>query len=74
MSNRKIVGDLTDQQEALIPEYREKWRSIENQVENIDQNKAIEIIKAAYSISSYSEPEILWYSNPFAAIQEIYSY
>ncbi|MDX2232366.1 MAG: hypothetical protein NW220_22225 [Leptolyngbyaceae cyanobacterium bins.349] len=70
MSNRKIIAELTDQQEALIPEYREKWRSIENQVESINRAKAIETIKAAYSISSYSEPEILWYDNPFIAIQE----
>ena len=65
MSNRKIIAELTDQQEALILEYREKWRSIENQVESIDRVQAIETIKAAYSISSCSEPEILWYDNPF---------
>jgi hypothetical protein len=71
MSDRKIVGELTDQQEALIPEYREKWRLIENQIESINRPKTIEAINAAYSSSSYSEPEILWYDDPFIAIQEL---
>jgi hypothetical protein len=71
MSSRKIVIDLTDEQEALIPEYRAKWRSIENKIESLDRTKAIETINAAYSTSSYSEPEILWYDNPLMAIQEV---
>lgn len=70
MANCKIVSELTDEQEALIPEYRAKWRLIENQIEGIDRTKAIETINSAYFISSYSEPEILWYDNPFIAIQE----
>lgn len=70
MSNRKIVAELTDEQEALIPGYREKWRLIQNQIESIDRVRITEIINAAYSISGYSEPEILLYDNPFAAIQK----
>jgi hypothetical protein len=71
MSNREIVIELTDEQEALIPECRAKWRLIENKIESIDRTKAIETINTAYSISSYSEPEILWYDNPLTAIQEV---
>lgn len=71
MSNRKIVAALTAEQEALIPEYREKWRSIQNQVENIDRAKVIETINAGYSISGHAEPKILLYDNPLIAIQEV---
>ena len=71
MPNHEIVAELTDEQEALIPEYREKWRSIENQVESVDRAKVVDTINAAYSISGYSEPEILLYGNPLIAIQQI---
>jgi hypothetical protein len=71
MSTRKIVSELTDEQEALIPEYREKWRSIQNSVESVDRTKVVEAINSAYSISDYPEPEILLYDNPLIAIQEV---
>lgn len=71
MSTRKIVSELTDEQEALIPKYREKWRSIQNSVKSIDRTKVVEAINAAYSVSGYSGPEILLYDNPLIAIQEV---
>lgn len=71
MSSRKIVAELTDEQEALISEYREKWRSIQNRVEGIDRNNVTDTVNAAYTISDYPEPEILFYDSLLAAIQGV---
>lgn len=71
MPSHKLVTELTDEQEALISEYREKWRSIQNRVDSIDRIKVTETINAAYLISGFPEPEILFYGNPLAAIQEV---
>lgn len=73
MPSRKIITELTDEQEALIPKYREKWRSIQNSVESIDRAKCLQTINATYSISGYSAPEVLFYENPLIAIQEVTS-
>jgi hypothetical protein len=71
MPSRKIIDDLTAEQEALLPAYREKWRSICVSTEPIDRQKVAEVVKAAYLASDYPEPEILFYSSPLAAIQQV---
>ncbi|MBD1905662.1 hypothetical protein NDI37_26150 [Funiculus sociatus GB2-A5] len=71
MVSRKIVVNLTDEQEALIPTYREKWRSIQNLVDLTERDQVTEAITAAYLISDYPKPKILFYNNPLAAIQEV---
>lgn len=70
MSTQKVITELSNEQEAWIPTYREKWRLIENQTESVDCGKTTEAINAAYLISGYSEPDILLYGNPFTAIKE----
>lgn len=55
----------------MIPEYREKWRFIENSIELISRDNIIEVINAAYFNTGYPEPEILFYNNPLIAIQKV---
>ncbi len=68
---RRIISKISDEQEVMLPSYREKWRSLSISTESIDEEKVRSVIKAAYLISDFSEPEILFYESPFAAIQEI---
>ncbi len=66
-----IITKLTEEQKAMIPIYRDKWRAIEMSTESIDREKAAAVIKAAYVASDYSEPEIVFYSNPLTAIEQV---
>lgn len=66
MSKDKIITQLTSEQEALIPVYREKWRKIALSTERIDRQKAAEAVKAAYTLINLPEPEILFYDSPYA--------
>ena len=71
MSQIKIEK-LTLEQEALIPVYRLKWRSIALSTEPIDRQKAAEAIKAAYAADgSFFEPEILFEDSPNAALKTL---
>ncbi|GJD15321.1 hypothetical protein RIVM261_002770 [Rivularia sp. IAM M-261] len=56
MPNHKIITKLTDEQEALIYKYREKWLFIHNLLELISPDKIIEVINAAYLNTGYPEP------------------
>ncbi|MDZ8064167.1 MAG: hypothetical protein RMY64_00800 [Nostoc sp. DedQUE08] len=68
---KRIITELSDEQEAMLPIYREKWRSIQISTESIEQEKVAAIIKTAYAVSDYPEPEILFYSSPMTAIEKI---
>lgn len=68
---RPIIASLTEEQEAMLPIYREKWRPIAISTEPIDRAKVAAVIKAAYLVCDYPEPEIIFYSSPFRAIQDI---
>ncbi|AUT03669.1 hypothetical protein CLI64_26570 [Nostoc sp. CENA543] len=68
---KRIIAELNEEQEAMIAIYRDKWRKVAISTETIDYEKVVAIIKAAYVVSDYPEPEILFYSNPLLAIQEI---
>jgi hypothetical protein len=63
------IEQLTSEQEALIPVYREKWRSLRLSRKPTNRQAATEAIKAAYELLSLSEPEILFFSNPDTAIK-----
>ncbi len=66
MSQTKIEN-LTFEQEALIPVYREKWRNIALSTKPIDRQKAADAIKVVYQLIGYQEPEIIFCDSPFAA-------
>ncbi|WP_335075181.1 hypothetical protein [Nostoc sp.] len=68
---KRIITELSDEQEAMLPIYREKWRSIQISTESIKQEKVAAVIKTAYTVSDYPEPEILFYSSPMTAIKKI---
>ncbi|MEH1936579.1 MAG: hypothetical protein V7L14_23335 [Nostoc sp.] len=68
---KRIITELSDEQEAMLPIYRDKWRSIQISAESIKQEKVAAVIKAAYAVSDYPEPEILFYSSPMTAIEKI---
>lgn len=68
---KRIVTELTDEQKAMLATYREKWKAISVEVEPINREKVAAVIKAAYAVSKFPEPEIVFFSNPFAAIKGI---
>lgn len=68
---KRIVSELTEEQEAALAFYQDKWRSVALLTEPIDPEKVVAVIKAAYAASDFPEPEILFYSNPLIAIQQI---
>ncbi|MBD2486850.1 hypothetical protein H6G77_04645 [Aulosira sp. FACHB-615] len=66
-----MITELTEEQEAMIAIYRDKWRRIATSTEAINHEKVAAVINAAYAVSNYPEPEILFYSNPLIAIQKV---
>jgi hypothetical protein len=71
MPKKSAITILTSEQELLIPVYREKWLPIAYSTAPLDRDREIAAINAAYRLSSYPEPEILFYNNPLQAIQSI---
>lgn len=47
---KRIIDDLREEQEAMIPIYRDKWRSLSLLTEASDREKAATAIKAAYEV------------------------
>jgi hypothetical protein len=47
--SKNLITELTPEQEALIPVYREKWRAIALSTDPIDRQKATEAVKLAYA-------------------------
>lgn len=70
---KPVINEISQVQEAMLPSYREKWRSFAISTESIDEEKVTSVIKAAYSASDFREPEILFYESPFAAIEGIFA-
>ena len=67
MMQPKII-QLTPEQEALIPVYREKWLKIALSTERIDREKAAEVIKDLYASLNREEPKIIFYESPYSAL------
>lgn len=64
MANDKI-DKLTPAQEALIPEYLEKYRGIGLSTTPTNRPLAEEYIKRAYAYLKMAPPTITWCDNPF---------
>ncbi|MBD2184248.1 hypothetical protein H6S82_14000 [Planktothrix sp. FACHB-1355] len=64
-----MIEKLTPEQEAQIPLYREKWRSIALSTEPIDRQKAAEAVKLTYEVIDEEEPEIIFAQSPYAALE-----
>ncbi len=67
-----MIEELTPQQKALIPVYREKWRKIALSTEPIDREKAAQSVKFAYAALGYKEPQIIICDSPHAAFDRIF--
>lgn len=50
---KRIISELSPEQEAMLPSYRDKWRSLSILTEPIDREKVTVVIKAAYAAISY---------------------
>lgn len=62
------IERLTPEQEALLPEYREKWRKIALSKEPIDRQQATEAIKAAYAAIGKPEPDVVLFCDSPQAV------
>lgn len=69
----QMISRLTEEQDEVLPIYREKWRSIATMTEPIDREKVASAIKATYAEINYPEPEILFYTNPISAIERLFA-
>ncbi|WP_017721028.1 DUF6745 domain-containing protein [Kamptonema formosum] len=65
------MENLTAEQEALIPAYREKWRALALSTEPVNRQQASEAVKFAYSASGLKEPQILFFDSPYAALNTV---
>lgn len=68
---KRIITELSIEQEAILVSYLEKWKTIATLTQPIDREKVAESIRAAYVASNYPEPEIVFSCNPCTAIEEI---
>ena len=73
MSENKIITELTPEQEALIPVYRDKWLKIALSTERVDEDKATEAIKAGYNMFNIKVPKIVFLDSPYLAFKKILS-
>lgn len=69
MSQNKITK-LTPEQEALIPMYQDKWKKILLSTERVNQKVATESINKLYALNGFTEPEVIFFDSPFAALSE----
>ncbi|MCC5606998.1 hypothetical protein LC612_09420 [Nostoc sp. CHAB 5834] len=67
-----LIENLTPEEEALIPVYREKWLKIALSTERIDCEKAAEVLKATYTAIDKQEPEIIFCESPYAGLKIIF--
>jgi hypothetical protein len=67
MSQTKI--NLAPEQKALIQVIREKWKAIALLTERLDRKRMTEVIEAAYRTLNHSEPEIMFFDSPHAAVR-----
>ncbi|MEM9568981.1 MAG: hypothetical protein AAF974_11815, partial [Cyanobacteria bacterium P01_E01_bin.34] len=66
MTVTKIV-DLSTEQRALWPHYRDTWDALSRLVDPIDRSKAGEAAKMAYAMAGYPEPEVVYCTSPKTA-------
>ncbi|NJL22798.1 MAG: hypothetical protein HC895_21405 [Leptolyngbyaceae cyanobacterium SM1_3_5] len=62
---------MTVQQETLIPQYLEKWRSIAFSTQAIDFEQAKESVAATYQSIGLAVPDILYCSSPAVLVEQL---
>lgn len=68
-----VITQLTPEQEALIPLYRDKWHKIALSTQAIDRKEAEAAIKFVYAVLGLKQPNILFFGNPSAALKFIFN-
>ncbi|BAY83020.1 hypothetical protein NIES267_25060 [Calothrix parasitica NIES-267] len=71
MSENKIITELTPEQEALIPVYRDKWLKITLSTERINRVKATQAVKEFYKFIGEYEPEIIFFDSPYKTCEKL---
>lgn len=69
--SKRIITEISDDHYKELASYREKWKTIAILTQPIDRERVAKSIRSAYVASNYSEPEILFFCSPFAAVEEI---
>ncbi|MEL7358134.1 MAG: DUF6745 domain-containing protein [Cyanobacteria bacterium J06560_6] len=70
----KPIQILTPEQEALIPEYQEKWRRIVQLTTPLEKIRAEAAIKGAYALLKLREPDVIFCESPQAALRQLSEY
>lgn len=70
----KPIQILTPEQEALIPEYQEKWRRIVQLTTPLERIRAEAAIKGAYALLKLREPNVIFCESPQAALRQLSEY
>ncbi|MEO0771333.1 MAG: DUF6745 domain-containing protein [Cyanobacteria bacterium J06649_4] len=65
---------FTPEQEALIPEYQQKWEKIALSTQPIDRVRAVAAVRGAYAVMNEPEPEIIICGSPAAALEILRHY
>jgi hypothetical protein len=66
-----MTEQITLEQEALMPQYVEKWQRIALSTERIEYERAIEAVQAAYAENGFREPEIIFCESPYQGMAEL---
>lgn len=61
-----MITELTSEQEALIPVYRDKWRKVGFSIEEINRKKAAKSVNKIYTLNNLSEAKIIFLDSPCA--------
>lgn len=69
--SKRIITELSYEQNEVLASYRKDWKTIATLTQPIDREKVAQSIRSTYVASNYSEPEIVFFCSPFAAIEEI---
>lgn len=65
---------FSDEQEALITEFQEKWQNISLSSEPIDRKQAKAALEEVYAVMKKSAPEIIFCDSPRSALLELDAY
>ncbi|MEO1429865.1 MAG: DUF6745 domain-containing protein [Cyanobacteria bacterium J06632_19] len=65
---------LSPEQEAQIPEYQQKWKSIYLSTQPIQRNRAKAAVQGAYAVMGKPEPEVIFCTSPLLAIEQLKTY
>ena len=63
------INFLTTEQEALIPEYQEKWQHYITSTEPIDREKAQSAVNVVYQLMGKKAPKIVFCRSPYEVLQ-----